>query len=33
MRLHILADLVKEGELKMVGAVYELRTGMVKWLD
>jgi carbonic anhydrase len=29
----ILADLVKKGELKIVGAVYELRTGTVKWLD
>jgi carbonic anhydrase len=29
----ILADLVKKGELKVVGAVYELRTGTVKWLD
>jgi carbonic anhydrase len=29
----ILSDLVKKGELKMVGAVYELRTGAVKWLD
>jgi carbonic anhydrase len=29
----ILADLVKKGELKIVGAVYELRTGAVKWLD
>ena len=25
--------LVKKGELKVVGAVYELRTGLVKWLD
>ena len=29
----ILSDLVKKGELKVVGAVYELRTGEVKWLD
>jgi carbonic anhydrase len=29
----ILAELVKKGELKIVGAVYELRTGQVKWLD
>ena len=29
----ILAGLVKKGELKVVGAVYELRTGLVKWLD
>ena len=29
----ILAELVKKGELKVVGAVYELRTGVVKWLD
>jgi carbonic anhydrase len=29
----ILSDLVKKGELKIVGAVYELRTGAVKWLD
>jgi carbonic anhydrase len=29
----ILAPLVKSGELKVVGAVYELRTGEVKWLD
>src|SRR5262245_28456311 len=29
----ILADRVKKGELKSVAAVYELRTGTVKWLD
>ncbi len=29
----ILSDLVKKGELKVVGAVYELRTGEVRWLD
>ena len=29
----ILAGLVKKGELKVVGAVYELRTGLVRWLD
>jgi carbonic anhydrase len=29
----ILSDLVRKGELKIVGAVYELRTGTVKWLD
>jgi carbonic anhydrase len=29
----ILAGMVKKGELKVVGAVYELRTGLVKWLD
>jgi carbonic anhydrase len=29
----ILSDLVKKGELKVVGAVYELRTGVVRWLD
>jgi carbonic anhydrase len=29
----ILADLVKKGDLKVVGAVYELRTGAVKWLE
>jgi carbonic anhydrase len=29
----ILAPLVKKGDLKVVGAVYELRTGAVKWLD
>jgi carbonic anhydrase len=29
----ILSGLVKKGELKVVGAVYELRTGLVKFLD
>lgn len=29
----ILSPLVKSGELKVVGAIYELRTGAVKWLD
>lgn len=29
----ILAELVKKGELKVVGAVYELRTGKVRMLD
>jgi carbonic anhydrase len=29
----ILSPLVKGGDLKVVGAVYELRTGLVKWLD
>ena len=29
----ILSELVKKGELKVVGAVYELRTGLVNWLD
>jgi carbonic anhydrase len=29
----ILSDFVKKGELKVVGAVYELRTGVVKVLD
>ena len=29
----ILAPLVKSGELKVVGAVYDLRTGMVNFLD
>ncbi len=29
----ILAPLVKKGELKVVGAVYELRTGKVQFLD
>ena len=29
----ILAGMVKKGELKVVGAVYELRTGAVKLLD
>jgi carbonic anhydrase len=29
----ILSPLVKSGELKVVGAVYELRTGEVKWLE
>ncbi len=29
----ILSEFVKKGELKVVGAVYELRTGLVKWLD
>ena len=29
----ILAPLVKAGELKVVGAVYELRTGLVNWLE
>jgi carbonic anhydrase len=29
----IVAPLVKSGELKVVGAVYELRTGEVKWLE
>jgi carbonic anhydrase len=29
----ILSDLVKKGELKVVGAVYELGTGRVRWLD
>ena len=29
----ILSDFVKKGELKVVGAVYELRTGLVKVLD
>jgi carbonic anhydrase len=29
----ILEGLVKKGELKVVGAVYELRSGQVKWLD
>ncbi len=28
----ILSGLVKKGELKVVGAVYELRTGLVRWL-
>ncbi len=29
----ILSEFVKKGELKIVGAVYELRTGVVRWLD
>jgi carbonic anhydrase len=29
----ILSELVKKGELKVVGAIYELRTGAVRWLD
>jgi carbonic anhydrase len=29
----ILAEFVKKGELKVVGAVYELKTGLVQWLD
>ena len=29
----ILSGMVKKGELKVVGAVYELRTGLVKFLD
>jgi carbonic anhydrase len=29
----ILASMVKKGELKVVGAVYEMRTGEVKWID
>ena len=29
----ILSEFVKTGELKVVGAVYELRTGLVKFLD
>ena len=29
----ILSPLVKKGELKVVGAVYELRTGAVTWLE
>ena len=29
----ILSGFVKKGELKVVGAVYELRTGLVRWLD
>lgn len=29
----ILAEMVKKGEVKVVGAVYEMRTGTVKWID
>ncbi len=29
----ILSGFVSKGELKVVGAVYELRSGLVKWLD
>ena len=29
----ILSKLVKTGELKVVGATYELRTGLVKFLE
>jgi len=29
----ILAGMVKKGEVKVVGAVYELRTGTVRFLD
>jgi carbonic anhydrase len=29
----ILSEFVKKGDLKVVGAVYELKTGTVQWLD
>ncbi len=32
-RSPVIADLVRQGELKVVGAIYDLDTGRVSWLD
>ena len=32
-RSTVLSDLVAEGDLRVVGAVYDLRSGRVRWLD
>lgn len=32
-RSRVISDLVRQGDLRVVGAVYELETGQVRWLD
>jgi len=32
-RSAVLRDLVRDGDLKVVGAVYDIRTGRVRWID
>ena len=32
-RSQVISDLVRQGDLRIVGAVYELETGRVRWLD